>query len=298
MRKYRDIFEKYHLKPKKLEFRGNVLIVTCDDGKYVIKEKTRNSYNSDIFEYLKSRSFNYYPPIYTKTSDYEITNYIEEVNEPQEQKMQDLIDIISLLHNKTTFYQDINEDDYKKIYEDIKNNIRYLNSYYNDILEIIESHIYMSPSEFLFATNASKILGTLTYTENEIEKWLSIMKEKKKQRFVVLHNNLSLDHFLKNEDGYLISWDKAKIDIPIFDLYKLYKRNAILFDFSSLLQRYEKKYPLLEEERLLFFILISLPDRIEFTDNELKNCMKISQMIDYLYRTEKLLSPYYTKDRK
>lgn len=295
MKNYRSILEENSLKPKKYEFRGKVMIA---DNKYVIKKRNINEENNDIFAYLESRNFNYYPKIYIKNNEYEIIDYIEEIEQPVEQKMQDLIDIVSLLHNKTTFYQDINEDDYKKIYEDITNNLEYLKSYYNDILDVIDSHTYMSPSEYLLATNSSKIFGSLNYCQKEIKKWLDIIKEKKKQRFVVLHNNLDLSHFIKNRDSFLINWEKSKIDIPIFDLYKLYKRNALDFDFISLLKRYEHNYPLLEEERLLLFILISLPDKIEFDDDEMKNCLKISRMINYMYKTEKLLSPYYPKDRK
>lgn len=298
MRKYNDILKKYDLKPNKFKIMGKVTVIDTDKGKFVLKEKTRNE-NNQIFKYLESRSFDYYPKIYSDIyDDVEISEYVEEIDTPSEQKMSDLIEIVSLLHNKTTHYKEVDEDDYKKIYEDISNNINYLKSYYNDILEVIESHIFMSPSEYLFARNSSKIFGSLNYCKKEIEKWYSLVKEKRKQRFVVLHNNLELSHFIKNKNYYLLNWDKSKIDIPVFDLYKLYKKHALEFDFVSLLKKYEKNYPLLEEERLLLFILISLPDRQEFNGDELKLCMKISKMIDYMYKTEKLLSPYYSENGK
>ena len=59
------------------------------------------------------------------------------------------------------------------------------------------------------------------YSKNELEKWYELVKNSHKKRLVVLHNNLDLSHFLRNSKSYLISWDKSKIDIPIFDLYKL-----------------------------------------------------------------------------
>ena len=74
-----------------------------------------------------------------------------------------------------------------------------------------------------------------------------LVKDKKKDRFVVVHNNLDLSHFLRNKNSYLISWDKTKIDKPIFDLYKLYKRHYSEFDFVEVLKKYERNYPLLEE---------------------------------------------------
>ena len=36
---------------------------------------------------------------------YEITEYIEDIEMPKEQKMQDMIDLVALLHSKTTHYE-------------------------------------------------------------------------------------------------------------------------------------------------------------------------------------------------
>lgn len=299
MRKISSFLKRKGLKPLRYEMRGKVTIVETDEGKFVIKQKDRNSNNNPVFSYLDSRNFNYYPKmINTIDDDYEVTEYIDEVEMPLEQKMVDLIDLVSLLHSKTTHFKEIDEDDYKKIYEDINNNIKYLFSYYNDIMTVIESKIFMSPSEYLFARNISKIYGSLNFCQGELEKWQEMMLPKKKQRFVVLHNNLDINHFIRNKKSYLISWDKAKIDLPIFDLYKLYKRHGLNYDFEEILKHYERTYPLLDEERKLLFILISMPNKIEFNKREYEMCKEISYQIDMLYKTEKIISPYYTKDRE
>ena len=294
MREISNILKKYDLRAYKYEKNGKAIVTDTNNGKYVVKLKKRN--NNNIYQYLNSRSFNYYPRILNSANDnYEITEYIEQIDMPSEQKLLDMIDLVTLLHNKTTYYKEATEDDYKKIYEDIKNNIEYLNSYYNDIITVIDSKVYMSPSEYLIARNITKIFSTLYFCEKKIEEWYKMVEKKDKQRVVVLHNNLSLDHFLRSKNAYLINWDKSKIDIPIFDLYKLYKKHALDYDFEILLKHYENKYPLSEDERILFFILISLPEKIEFTDNEFEMCKKISQEIELLYKTEKLILPYYSK---
>ena len=41
-----------------------------------------------------------------------------------------MIDLVGLLHNKTTYYKEVDESDYKELYEDITNNIIHLNGYY------------------------------------------------------------------------------------------------------------------------------------------------------------------------
>lgn len=298
MNQLNKVLRKYELKPKCYRKNGNVTIVDSRKGTYVVKEKKENR-NENIYKYLDSRNFNYYPIRIDNDEDkYQITEYIEEIKMPEEQKVIDMIDLVSLLHYKTTHYKEVDEDDYKKIYEDIMNNAEYLYSYYIDMISVIETKVYMSPSEYLLARNISKIFASIEFAKGEITKWYNLVKEKRKQRLVVLHNNLEINHFIKNKNSYLISWDKSKIDMPIFDLFKLYKNHALDYDFGVILNTYENNYPLLEEERKLLFILISLPDKIEFNDSEYEMCKKISKQIDTIYKTETLLSPYYSKQEE
>jgi len=208
---------------------------------------------------------------------------------PQEQKMTDMIDLVSMLHAKTTFYKEIDLDEYKEIYEDILGNIEYLNNYYYDLITLAESKVYMSPKEYLLARNITIIFETLGDCYRLTKEWYELVNEKNRRRYVVVHNNLEVDHFLKDRGSYLISWDKSKIDSPIFDLYKLYKRQGLDYDFETLLKRYERSYPLLEEEKNLLYILILLPDKIDFDDNEYKMCEKISNMIDMIYKSRDIV---------
>ena len=291
MKQINEILKKYKLKPNRYVKNGKATIVDTEIGRFVIK---KNNYNKKIFNYLKSRNFNYYPKIINDLDEeYEISEYIEEIDYPNEQKMLDLINLISLLHSKTTHFKEIDYEDYKQIYEDIKNNIEYLEDYYNEMITIIESHVYMSPSEYLLARNISRIFISLNFCKSEIENWYNLIKDKTKQRVVVLHNNLDLSHFIKNDNSYLISWDKSKIGIPIFDLYILYKRHALDYDFSEILKNYEKNYPLKKEERILLFILIALPIKLEFNKSTYELTKEISNQMDIMYKTEKLISPYY-----
>lgn len=298
MKPLNKILKKYQVVPNEYRKTGKATIVSSNIGRYVIKEKNPNR-EENIYRYLNSRNFNYYPRIISDTEDdYEISEYIEEIDMPNEQKMLDMVELVSLLHYKTTHYKEVDEDDYKKIYEDIRNNVDYLYSYYIDIITMIESKVYMSPSEYLLARNISKIFSAIQFSKGELDQWYEMVKDKRKQRLVVLHNNLELNHFIRNNNSYLISWDKAKIDMPIFDLYKLYRKHALEFDFEVILRAYEKNYPLLDSERKLLFILITMPDKITFDKTEYEMCKIVSKQIDTLYKTEALLSPYYSKEKE
>ena len=293
MKQINEILKKYNLKPHRYINNGKVTIVDTEMGRFAIK---KNLKNKKIFTYLKSRSFNYYPKnINDEEEEYEITEYLEDIDYPNEQKMLDLINLVTLLHNKTTHYKEVDFDDYKQIYEDIKNNIEYLTSYYNDLITFIDTHIFMSPSEYMLARNISRIFNALNFCSYEIDNWYDLVKEKTKQRVVVLHNNLDLSHFIKNENSYLLSWDKAKIGIPIFDLYILYKHHGLDYNFEDILKHYEQSYPLQKDERKLLFVLIALPPKLDFSKNVYQMTSEITKMMDLLYKTEKLISPYYTE---
>jgi len=295
MQKINELLRKSNINPRKYIKNKKITIIETEDKKYAIKQKTKD--NQYIYDYLKSRNFNYIPKILNNQDDYEIRNYIESYEIPEEQKMIDLIDLVSLLHNKTTHYKEVTEDNYKEIYEDIKNNIEYLYGYYTDMITIIESKVYMSPCEYLIARNISKIFEILNFIKKEIDNWYSIVKQNKKQRLVILHNNLELNHIIINEKNYLISWEKSKIGIPIFDIYKLYKKHALDFEFNEIIKLYEKNYPLKEEERKLLFILISIPPKIEMQESEYENTKEARKKMDYVLKTQLFISPYYSNKR-
>lgn len=291
MYRVKSLIEKSNLKPIKYSKKKSIYIISTKDGKYVIKKRK----NNPIMNYLKTRNFDYYPKIINEDETYQLTEFIEEIEVPDEQKIFDLIDLVSLLHYKTTHFKEIDSNYYKGLYEDILNNIEYLESYYNDLITIIDQKEFMAPYEYTLARNIGKIYQSLEFAKGEIEVWYDSVKDEKKYRVVVLHNNLDLTHFLRNQSSYLISWDKSKIDSPIFDLYKLYKKCGNEFDFGSILSRYEEKYPLLESEKRFLFILMTLPDDIKFEGTNYNITKKISERIDLIYKTESIISPYYSE---
>ena len=292
----RNFCKENDIKPIKIEKRGKRTIVYTKDDIFCLKIRERSE-NNDIYEYLESRSFDYYPKeLSISNNDIIVREYIKEKKIPKEQKILDLVNLMCLLHLKTTHYREVDLDDYKEIYENLKNNVVHLTSYYNDLISIIEANVIMSPKEYLLARNISVVFKSLYFCERNIEKWYNLVKEKRKQRVVVLHNNLKLSHILRNEKSYFVNWDKAKIGIPIFDFYKLYKAHYLDFDFSELLKQYEHNYPLYEDERLLLFIMLSMPVKLEFNDDEFKCCEVISNHIDELIKVNNLILPYQTKE--
>ena len=146
----------------------------------------------------------------------------------------------------------------------------------------------MSPSEYLLARNINKVYYMIDKCSERLNFWHQEVKEKKKQRNVVLHNNLSLEHFIRNDKSYLISWNKAKIGSPVFDIYKLYKKHTLEFDFTDIFKEYEKHYPLLSDEKKLLDTLIIMPDIITLDKNEYENCKIVNNFIESLEKADLL----------
>ena len=288
MKEISELLKKNDIRALSYKRNGNVIIADTNIGKVVIKRNKNKDY---IYNYLNTRNFDYYPEI-LDSEDYIVSKYVEDIDIPPEQKILDLVDLVSLMHSKTTHYKNISEDEYKKIYEDLMNNFEYLYEYYNDLISIIDDKAFMSPSEYLLARNISAIFKSIEIGRGYVEDWLKEVEGLNRLRMSIVHNNLNLSHYIRNNYDYLVSWDKSKIDIPIFDLYNLYNNHFLDFNFFELLKRYEQTYPLKKYELDLFFILINMPSKIEFNDTEFNMCIKISNEIDKLYKSNELVNQY------
>ena len=289
-----DILTKIY-KPYKVSVKGNTKIFNCTSGNYVIKNK-KNKDIGELYKYLNSRSFKYYPKLIEDNRDeVNVFEYVEDNSIDNEQKLIDLINLISLLHSKTSYYKEITNDKIKEIYEELLGRVEYLEEYLNKIIYEIEDNVFVSPSGNLILINSSKIFSSLTFLKNEIEEWYKISIDTNKMRVSIVHNNLELDHYIKNENEYLISWDNYIIDSPILDIVKLYKNVYLTMDFSNPLKVYMEKFPLNENEKKLLFIMLVMPDEINLTNNELKNISIVRKYLDYIYKTENLIRPYYSK---
>ncbi len=285
-------------KPYRITKQGKATIIYSIDGKFVVKEKSEKNVK-ELFDYLKYRNFNCIPKLIDDTrSDINIYEYIEDVNIPKDQKALDLIKVVANLHNKTSYNKEVREDKYKEIYDEIKGNLNYYKQDYENIVKEIENHIFMSPSEYLFIRNSSKLLNQVAFCSSKLDEWYETVKNKRSSRVSLVHNNLSLDHYLKGEKEALISWDKSKYDSPILDIYNFYNKEALNLEFTCLLEEYFKDIKLDKSEKDLLLILLCMPKKIEFQSDEFTRTKNIVASLDYVYKTEYLVRPYYSVDNK
>ena len=206
---------------------------TVINNKYIYKQMTRKS---DLYDYLLTRNFNYFPKSYSKVGDeIELMDYINSKDIPKEQRLEDLIYITSILHLNTSFDKVIDIDKIKEIYENTTQKLEYINKYYLDKQNEIEEEIYMSPSNYLLIRNISTLYKSIDLSKYYLDKWYSIVKDNTNIRYSFIHGNLKDNNILEDDNIYLISWDKSRIDFPIIDLEILYKNNYLDINIDTIL---------------------------------------------------------------
>lgn len=283
-----DIDSVYNIyKPLKVDKINSCYLLDTIEGKIIVKANSKIDYSS-LFKYLNSRSFKSFPKLIDIRDNNTIFEYQEDIVIDDNQKALDLIKTMALLHSKTCYFKDVSSDIFIDIYNSLKNNVFYLEDSFNSYFDsfIIEDAII--PSHNLFLNNFSSFYGAIKCQKDLIEKWYLNVKDLNKMRVCVNHNNLSLDHFIKNESEYLISWDKYVIDTPVLDFVYFYKKEWGSLEFTQLFESYDNIFHLLDNERMLLCILLLDIDNIDFYESEFNNCLKVRKLINYLDKTYEL----------
>ena len=298
MNDLRNIIKKYNFNIKKYKKIGNVHILCTNNGTYCLKERKRKDIKK-IIEYLKAKQFHNILDIKSDDrDDFEITDYIEEVPFLKEDKAMEAVYLISMLHNKTTFYKSISLDEVKCFYENHIDKIIDLRNYIDNLCYSFDENLFLSSSQYLFIKNITILFNSLDYSKHYIEKWYNIVKNKTSKRVVMNHNNLDLSHIIIGNKPYIINWNKASIDSPVMDLYSLFKKNFLDININSLFNVYTSKYQLLKEEMFLLFSLLLLPEKIEFSDCEIHNTKIVYDHYKYLSSVMSFVSEYNLKYNK
>lgn len=282
MNKIKEVIDHFGFNVRAYQKKGNIKILDTDQGKYVVKQKQKNE--DHLSEYLKNKNFHYLLEK-ESTRGYELFPFIEEVDMPKEEKAIELVYILSLLHNKTTFYREVSLDKVKETYETLLKEIEYLNYYYHDLQDMIEQKVYMSPEEYLLIRNISLVYSSLNYAKDTLERWYEYKKDQKKERVVFIHGRPNLDHLLVGNDRKLISWKYSRRDLPIYDFYYFYKKDYLNLEMDTLFDMYQSKFLFTKDEYLLFFAMISIPKKIVFTKKHYHDCYQVYQFIKYTEQT-------------
>lgn len=281
------IYKYFYIRGKK--------VIETSEGKFFMIPK---SDSKKTFHYLETKKFPFFLPLETLYREtYEIYRYIDDDTDIHDKAI-DLVHILSLLHIKTTTYQEVALDNVKKLYEDILKQLDLLFQFYQELVEQIMSHIYMSPDEYLFIRNSSVFYQNLEQSRQYLEMWYQKKKNSSKERVVFLHGSPCLDTFIGGNNPCFMDWKFSHKGYVIYDFLYFYKKNVHRLEMQSLFQIYQSKYPFLEEEKYLFYCLILLDEKIEFTSNHYENTVLVQERVSYALKTKQFILEQNQKNQK
>lgn len=288
------ILKKYNYTSNKIKIIKNIQEVETNNGTYIIK-KNINKNTRDLFNYLTSKDFNnYLDYLNDDQDDFLVYPYVKNIEMSNEEKASDIIKIISILHNKTVYESKMSIEEIKKDYEELTDEIENLNKYYDNIRLYLEEQQYPSPEEYYLLRNISWVFHSLNSSKYFLDKYYEIVKNIRSRRICLIHGNIELDHLIENSSKYLISWDNSRKDIPIIDLIEFYKNNYKDMNFVNIFRQYEEYFPLLEEERLLLFSYILIPEKLEFAEYGIEKMIKAYDLVNYLKSSSEIISYYHS----
>lgn len=270
---------------KKYSFFNNIKYIETTVGNFIIKQND----NDQIYKNLERNDFDNYINYKYVIDDYKVYPYIDSIEVDDNEKALDIIHLMSKLHLSTSYYTNISINEIKDQYEEKKQIIKDLNDYYEYLRFIYEEKISHTPTELYFLKNMSIIFISLDNATKYLDKWYQIIKEKTSQRVSLIHNNLELSHIIENNKPYLISWDKSKYDIPIYDFVYFYKKEFNELDFVKLLDIYKNNVHISEEELYLLYVEILLPKKLNLDNSEIKNVYDLTYLNLYLNKTNFLI---------
>ena len=206
--------------------------------------------------------------------------------------------MLSTKSTQETYLEEINLEQIKSEYEKISNNINELLLYYYNLQDYIEINEYMSPAEYYLIRNINKIYISLNNAKHDIDKWYKLKEKETSERQVLLHNKVSLDHFIKSENNYLINWTNSNKGNVVYDFLYFFRNDYKQLEMINLFKIYQSKYPYTDDEKFLFQALIQIPWKVTFEENNYINTLKVKELLDYLEKANHLILKYNEKNQK
>ena len=279
MNNYKHLINKNNLKVNRITYKNNSIIIETPLGLFMIKEND----NIKTYDYLLSRGFNYLLPIIDYDNSNILFKYEEGIDYNTNEKLQDFIRILAFLHNKTSYYININDNYNKEIYDKYNNYISDIKEYYDNLASDIENKDYYSPNEYLFIRNINIIYKNIFDFKDRLNKWYKKYKNYTRRRVCTLYNEYSLGSLIKTKENiYLSNFKNSYVDNPIYELNNIYNKFYYDFDYKDLFKIYNKVLELNDYEKDLLLIMNILPPKIVIS-NTIDNIFDIRKKISKLY---------------
>ncbi|NBJ68673.1 MULTISPECIES: hypothetical protein [Clostridia] len=188
-------------------------------------------------------------------------NSLTELDQPTIEK---LFQSIGRMHAKTKQQQMVESDQLKRTFQHYKQHCKQLQLELLAAVEQFEKNRFMSPFELLVCTQFKELDYSLQETVRRIDQLLYEQEENSTWYYSLCHKNITTSHTLTHQAQlYLINWEKAGFDYPIFDLVTFFHQETSEYDapldlFMHGFDKYMDENELTKKE--LYLLVIQLLD--------------------------------------
>lgn len=333
LQKYIPILRLYDLVPKFVEEYGKVTKVYTEQGIFALKklENDQRGQNGLLrnMHSLSEGGFRGIMPlyytrdgrffVYEQEQGYYLMPWLEQTDIASEENnhFYTMFSYLGKLHKATQKEKDFSAEEIEKQYEQLIEQWEREKEILDTFIEKCEQKWYMSPFELYFCSYYHQTVRSHEFAVKALDEWYHVVKEKKKTRTVMVHGDLSSQHFLvdKQRNGYFLSLEKAHEATPMYDLVQFYYRALNTYPtqrterFEWFLE-YEKVFPLHKEEKKLMISYLAYPQHMialvkkyineELNKNELKQTGRLQKISWLMNNLEHLVSrihqDIYTKE--
>ena len=269
------LLKSYGLKPTFIESFGKIEKVYTNQGVYALKKINPHQgidfirYVQDLYQYGYNRIVPIYPTIdgrYGVLYEDELYYLMPWLANEEKGDYAKLFRELARLHTISAREIKVNTEERKSHYEKSIEELEREEEFLEGFIKECEKKIYMSPFELQFCMHYHTISHALSFSKRKLKEWYEETKENEKARIVIVHGNVTDDHFLYDQKGYgyFINFEKSTIGSPIHDLLPFMVRSLRGYpkqaeDLIEWLYTYFKFFPLKEEEMLLFQSYLSQP---------------------------------------
>lgn len=313
-----EVLAEYQLYPKYIERIGKVYKVVSEGRVFALKETDiRASENLFVtYPLLYNKGFYRFLPLY-KTQNgqfavlrnkklYYLSPWIGGERPVETNHTTKMLKELARLHFLTSKETKTDKTDIEQHYEQTstlwKRELKYLERW----AEQCEQKWYMSPFEWEFVQYFNEFYKAYEYALRTFTMWKNTILESNKIRTVLLHGNVSRDHFVYDEKGYgyFINFEQSRFGASYQDLLPFFSKTLRTYpiqgeDYTTWLTTYMKSYPLTESEILLLKSYLAHPgfiitllnryDERSVTNHEYKSTKRIQKAYWQLKNIEKII---------
>ena len=278
---------QHSIKIKQVKRWNNYIIIYGENGDYLLKEKDKDK--EKIYFTLESIKYPYYLPLLNSYQDsYELYYYFDDEVFDNNIKGKEFLKGLILLHKESIYYDEISDIYIKEYYDKIKKTIDEQFQFYLNLQNNIEVEGFPRLDYYYLLLNISFFYKILTIALDKLELWKSL-DIRKVRKALVLHKDSLSNFSYSSKKSYFIDFSECSHDLLIRDLISFYQENLFQTDMIECFHTYQSFIPFSYDERVLFFCLISIPIKIEFTDNIYQNIVVIQNRLNYIEKTLQFL---------